>query len=103
MVAIGRALMSKPSLLILDEPSWGLAPLIVDDIFKILKTLNQDKKLTIIIAEQNIEKVLNLADRAYVVENGRIVVEGNAKELLRRTDLKDIYLGKGGNLNQEAL
>lgn len=94
MVAIGRALMSRPRLLVLDEPSMGLAPLIVQGIFEALKRLNRELGLTILMAEQNASIALKFADRATVIENGVSVLTGPADELRRREDIKSFYLGE---------
>jgi len=94
MLAIGRALMSTPKLLILDEPSLGLAPLIVRDIFNIIKELNQQFGLTVLIVEQNALQTLKIADYAYVLQVGSIVREGQAKELANDPTLIEAYLGK---------
>jgi branched-chain amino acid transport system ATP-binding protein len=93
MTAIGRALMSRPRLLVLDEPSMGLAPLVVETIFRTLKRLNADNGLSILVAEQNSTVALRYADRATVLENGRTVLEGAAPDLRRRADIKALYLG----------
>jgi branched-chain amino acid transport system ATP-binding protein len=93
MTAIGRALMSRPRLLVLDEPSMGLAPLIVEEIFHRLRTLNRAEGLTILVAEQNSTVALRYADRATVLENGHAVLEGTARELQARDDIKAFYLG----------
>lgn len=93
MTAIGRALMSRPRLLVLDEPSMGLAPLIVEEIFHRLRTLNQTEGLTILVAEQNSTVALRYADRATVLENGHAVLEGTAQELRARDDIRAFYLG----------
>ena len=93
MTAIGRALMSRPRLLVLDEPSMGLAPLIVRDIFRKLKSLNQSEGLSILVAEQNSTVALQYADRATVLENGLAVLEGPAGVLRERDDVKAFYLG----------
>jgi branched-chain amino acid transport system ATP-binding protein len=95
MTAIGRALMSRPRLLVLDEPSMGLAPLIVQSIFKTLKRLNRDEGLSILLAEQNSAIALQYADRATVLENGISVLEGEARELRQREDIRAFYLGTG--------
>ncbi|WP_158817211.1 ABC transporter ATP-binding protein [Methylocapsa sp. S129] len=94
MTAIGRALMSRPRLLVLDEPSMGLAPLIVRDIFRKLKSLNQSEGLSILVAEQNSTVALQYADRATVLENGVAVLEGPAATLRERDDVKAFYLGE---------
>ena len=93
MTAIGRALMAKPRLLILDEPSMGLSPLIVEDIFRLLKKLNQSEGLTLLVAEQNSNIALRYADRAYVLENGKVVLDGETAALRQRDDIKAFYLG----------
>ncbi len=93
MLAIGRALMSRPRLLLLDEPSLGLAPLIVKQIFEVLKRLNRDEGLTVFLVEQNAYHALKLADRAYVMVNGEISHAGTGRELLARDDIRAAYLG----------
>ncbi|MGL4962868.1 MAG: ABC transporter ATP-binding protein [Inquilinus sp.] len=93
MTAIGRALMSRPRLLVLDEPSMGLAPLVVDEIFRALRALNRDHGLSILVAEQNAAVALRHADRATVIENGRAVLAGPAETLRGRDDIKAFYLG----------
>ena len=93
MTAIGRALMSRPRLLLLDEPSMGLAPLVVEGIFRALKTLNGEQGLSILVAEQNSTVALRFADRAIVLEGGRSVLSGPARELRQRADIKHLYLG----------
>jgi branched-chain amino acid transport system ATP-binding protein len=95
MTAIGRALMSRPRLLVLDEPSMGLAPLIVRDIFRTLKSLNQSEGLSILVAEQNSTVALQYADRATVLENGVAVLEGPTAALRQRDDVKAFYFGEG--------
>jgi branched-chain amino acid transport system ATP-binding protein len=92
MLAIGRALMSRPSLLLLDEPSLGLAPKIVSQIFEAIRGLRAEG-VTIIVVEQNVQKALSLADRAYVLESGRIVMEGPANELAAHPHVRRAYLG----------
>ena len=93
MTAIGRALMAKPRLLLLDEPSMGLAPMVVEDIFNVLSDLNRTQGLSLLIAEQNAAMSLRHAQRAYVLENGMAVLEGDAAELRQRDDIKAFYLG----------
>lgn len=95
MTAIGRALMARPRLLVLDEPSMGLAPLVVESIFAALKDLNREERLSILVAEQNSTVALRHADRAVVLENGRTVLEGAAADLRDRDDVKAFYLGFG--------
>ena len=92
MLAIARALMSEPKMLVLDEPSLGLAPIIVKDVFEILINLNK-KDVTILLVEQNAAAALKIANRGYVMENGKIVLEDNAKALLRSDEIKKKYLG----------
>jgi len=92
MLAIGRALMAKPRLLLLDEPSMGLAPILVDEIFAIIKKINQDGT-TIVLVEQNAYKALSLADRGYILETGQIVKEGRASDLMKDDAVKAAYLG----------
>ena len=92
MLSVGRALMSKPKLLMMDEPSLGLAPLLVKEVFKIIKDIN-DLGVTILLIEQNAKAALEIADYGYVLETGRIVLEGNGKELLINEDVKKSYLG----------
>jgi branched-chain amino acid transport system ATP-binding protein len=93
MVAIGRALMTKPSLMLLDEPSMGLAPIIVAEIFEIIRTLNRDSGVSFLVAEQNANLALKYADYGYVLENGRVAASGPAAELAAREDVKEFYLG----------
>jgi branched-chain amino acid transport system ATP-binding protein len=92
MLAIGRALMSQPKLLLLDEPSLGLAPIIIQQIFAIIEQLRSDG-VTVFLVEQNANQALKLADRAYVLENGRIVMQGSGAELLVDPKVRDAYLG----------
>ncbi|MGB4073152.1 ABC transporter ATP-binding protein [Pseudomonas sp.] len=92
MLAIGRALMSKPTLLLLDEPSLGLAPIIIQQIFDIIEQLRKDG-VTVFLVEQNANQALKLADRGYVLENGRIVMQGSGHDLLNDPKVRDAYLG----------
>ena len=92
MLAMGRALMSKPKLLMLDEPSMGLAPLLVEQVFDIIKELHK-AGTTILLVEQNAKMALSIADRAYVLETGRISMSGNAQDLLKDEGVKKAYLG----------
>ena len=92
MLAIGRALMAKPRVLLLDEPSMGLAPIIVQDIFRTLRDIN-NAGLTIFLVEQNVRQALKIADRAYVIETGNIVLSGTGRELLVNPKVQDAYLG----------
>lgn len=93
MVAIGRALMSNPRLLALDEPSLGLAPIIVNEIFDHIRRLSREANLTILLVEQNAAKALAIADYAYIMENGRIMLEGTPRELQNNADVREFYLG----------
>jgi len=93
MVAIGRALMAKPRLMLLDEPSLGLAPLLVRDIFQIIDRINKESGVSILVVEQNANVALRAADYAYVMENGRIVLDGTAEQLADNADIKEFYLG----------
>jgi branched-chain amino acid transport system ATP-binding protein len=95
MLAIGRALMSKPRLLLLDEPSLGLAPLIVRQIFGVIRELNAKEGLTVLLVEQNANQALRLAHRGYVLVTGRITMQGTGAELLARPEIRDAYLGGG--------
>lgn len=92
MLAIARALMSRPKLLLLDEPSMGLAPIIVSDIFKVIQQINQEGT-TVLIVEQNVRQVLKIADYGYVLESGQIVLSGEAQDLLHNDRVKEAYLG----------
>ncbi len=93
MLAVGRALMSRPRLLMMDEPSLGLAPLLVKEIFRIIKEINQ-QGVTILLIEQNANAALRIADQGYVMETGRIVLQGTGRELLANQQVKTAYLGK---------
>ena len=97
MLAIGRALMSRPRLLLLDEPSLGLAPLIVRQIFSAIRDLNQREKLTIFLVEQNAFHALKLAHRGYVMVNGLVTMSGTGKELLSRPEVRAAYLEGGAH------
>jgi len=93
MLVIGRALMSAPKVMLLDEPSLGLAPMLVEEIFSIVQRLNQQEKLTVLLVEQNATMALRIADHGYVMENGRIVLEGSGDALRENADIKEFYLG----------
>ncbi|MCP5096423.1 MAG: ABC transporter ATP-binding protein, partial [Chloroflexi bacterium] len=93
MLAIGRSLMAKPKLIMLDEPSLGLAPLLVRDIFNIITRINQEQGTTILLVEQNARIALDMADYAYIMENGRIVLEGTSENLTNNADVREFYLG----------
>jgi branched-chain amino acid transport system ATP-binding protein len=92
MLAIGRALMARPELLLMDEPSMGLAPLLVKEIFEIIKDINS-RGTTILLVEQNANMALSVADKAYVIETGEIVLQGSAEQLMKSEDVKKAYLG----------
>ena len=93
MVAIGRALMSRPKVLALDEPSLGLAPLVVTEIFNTIRKLRESSGLTILLVEQNAKRALAIADYAYIMENGRVVLDGTSEQLRRNQDVREFYLG----------
>ena len=92
MVAVGRALMAKPTLLAMDEPSLGLAPVVVDRLFSLLQRI-RETGMTFLIIEQNVQQTLEMTDRGYVMENGQIVLQGTGKELLENKHLRTHYLG----------
>jgi len=94
MLAIGRALMARPKLLLLDEPSMGLAPLMVQEIFRVIATLRREKGTTVLLVEQNARAALSMADRGYVLETGKMILEGVAAELLENREVRRAYLGK---------
>jgi len=93
MCAIGRALMARPDMILLDEPSMGLAPQLVEEIFEIVRKLNQNEGVSFLLAEQNTNVALRFSDYGYIMENGRVVMEGNAKDLGENEDVKEFYLG----------
>ena len=93
MCAIGRALMSQPKMILLDEPSMGLAPQIVEEIFTIMKNLNQSEGVSFLLAEQNTHLALKYAGYGYILENGRVVLDGSAAALAENEDVKEFYLG----------
>lgn len=95
MLAIGRALMANPKLMMLDEPSLGLAPLLVAEIFEIVQRLNSELGTTVLLVEQNAQRALEIADHGYIMEQGRIVLEGPARDLAENPDVKEFYLGLG--------
>jgi branched-chain amino acid transport system ATP-binding protein len=92
MLAMGRGLMSRPKLCMFDEPSYGLAPIMMVEVFNVIKAL-RDQGMTILLIEQNVPRTLEIADRAYVLENGRIVLEGSCQQLLEEEMVKKAYLG----------
>lgn len=93
MLAIGRAIMTKPKLLLLDEPSMGLAPLLVKEIFEIVKQINSNEGITVMLVEQNANMALKIANRAYVLETGKIVLSGKAADILHNEEVREAYLG----------
>jgi branched-chain amino acid transport system ATP-binding protein len=93
MCAIGRALMARPTMILLDEPSMGLAPQIVEEIFEIVRDLNQKERVSFLLAEQNTMVALRYADYGYILENGRVVMDGEGKALAENEDVKEFYLG----------
>ena len=96
MCAIGRALMANPKMVLLDEPSMGLAPQIVEEVFEIVRDLNSKERVTFLLAEQNTNMALRYADYGYILENGRVVMDGAAQSLRDNEDVKEFYLGMGG-------
>ena len=97
MLSVGRALMSDPRVILLDEPSLGLAPMIVEEIFSIIQRLREEEQVTFLLVEQNATLALNIADFGYVMENGSIVLEGPAAQLRENADIKEFYLGISGD------
>ena len=93
MPAVGRALMARPKMILLDEPSLGLAPQLVEEIFDIVQKLNESEGVTFLLAEQNTNMALKYADYGYILENGRVVMDGNAADLRDNEDVKEFYLG----------
>jgi len=96
MCAIGRALMSKPDMILLDEPSMGLAPQLVEEIFEIVQKLNTNEGVSFLLAEQNTNIALRYATYGYILESGRVVLDGEGAELRENEDVKEFYLGVGG-------
>jgi branched-chain amino acid transport system ATP-binding protein len=97
MTCIGRALMARPEMILLDEPSMGLSPHLVEEIFEIVRDLNQREKVSFLLAEQNTMAALRYADFGYILENGRVVMEGAAAALATNEDVKEFYLGLGSS------
>jgi branched-chain amino acid transport system ATP-binding protein len=95
MVLIGRAMMAHPRLMLLDEPSMGLAPLIVAEIYEIIQRLSAEEKTTILLVEQNARAALRISEYAYVLENGRVVLDGPSSALAENEDIREFYLGMG--------
>jgi branched-chain amino acid transport system ATP-binding protein len=92
MLAMGRGLMSKPKLVMFDEPSYGLAPIIVLEVFRIIKTL-RDNGITVLIIEQNVKRTLEIADRAYILENGKVELQGACQDLMQNDHVRQAFLG----------
>ncbi|MGY2052299.1 ABC transporter ATP-binding protein [Methylobacterium sp. JK268] len=97
MLAIGRALMAKPRLILMDEPSMGLSPLLVKEVFAIIRQINRDLGVTILLVEQNARAALGVADRGYIMEQGKVVLDGTVEELRANEDVKEFYLGGAGD------
>ena len=97
MLAIGRALMARPDLIMMDEPSMGLSPLLVKEVFGIIKRMNEELGISVLLVEQNANMALRAADYGYIMENGKIVLDGTAEELMNNEDVKEFYLGGGGS------
>jgi branched-chain amino acid transport system ATP-binding protein len=97
MLAIGRALMARPKMMLLDEPSMGLSPLLVGEVFEIIRRLNRDLGITMLLVEQNARMALKAADYGYIMENGKVVLDGTAADLAGNEDVKEFYLGGGGD------
>ena len=95
MMLLGRALMAHPKLMLLDEPSLGLAPLLVQEIFKMIRQINEEEKTAMLLVEQNAVAALDIASYGYVMENGRVVLDGSADDLKENEDVKEFYLGFG--------
>jgi len=102
MLAISRALMARPRLMMLDEPSLGLAPLLVAEIFRIIKRINEERKTTILLVEQNANLALSIADYGYIMENGRVVLDGEPEKLRANEDVKEFYLGGGSESGKKS-
>jgi len=102
MLAIGRAMMARPKLILMDEPSMGLSPLLVKEVFGIIKQLNRDLGVTILLVEQNARVALSVADYGYIMEQGKIVLDGTAEQLQSNEDVKEFYLGQGGGEERKS-
>ena len=100
MLAIGRALMAKPKIILMDEPSMGLSPMLVKEVFDIIRKLNKELGITILLVEQNAKLALNLSSRSYIMENGKIVMEGKSENLIENEDVKEFYLGGGNDIRK---
>ncbi len=103
MIAVGRALFAKPSLILLDEPSMGLAPQFIEQIFQIVKRLNEEDGVSFLVSEQNAMVALRYASVGYVIENGRVVKKGSSKELLESTDVAEMYMGGGQDISFDGV
>ena len=101
MLAIGRALMARPKMICLDEPSMGLSPLLVKEVFGIIKKINQDQGITMLLVEQNANYALRAANYGYIMESGKIVLDGTQEQLMSNEDVKEFYLG-GGNEERKS-
>ena len=97
MLAIGRALMARPKMILMDEPSMGLSPLLVKEVFSIIKAINRDLGVTILLVEQNARAALSVASHGYIMEQGKVVLDGSADELRDNEDVKEFYLGGAGD------
>ncbi len=102
MLAIGRAIMSKPDMILLDEPSMGLSPLLVKEVFEIIRTLNKELGITMLLVEQNANMALKHCDYGYIMESGKVVLDGTREELLSNEDVKEFYLGGGGDEDRKS-
>ncbi len=100
MLAIGRAMMARPKMMLLDEPSMGLSPLLVKEVFSIIRNLNKELGITILLVEQNARLALNIADYGYILESGKVMLDGTADELMNNEDVKAFYLGGSGEERQ---
>ena len=101
MLVIGRALMADPKIMLLDEPSLGLAPLVVQEIYEIIKKINSDRNVSMLIVEQNVRAALGISNYGYVMENGRIVLNGPADKLMDNEDVKEFYMGLSASGTQK--
>ncbi|GAB4176684.1 MAG: ABC transporter ATP-binding protein [Geothermobacteraceae bacterium] len=102
MLAIGRAIMARPEMILLDEPSMGLSPLLVKEVFNIIRTINREQGITMLLVEQNANMALHSATYGYVMESGKIVLDGTAEELLNNEDMKEFYLGGGHDSERKS-